>query len=161
MILGNRPGAVVRPVLVYVAAASAELERVRAAYKLARRWGWKLTRDWTKPVATNRAKGITDESLPRVEAKVYALRNLDAIDEADLVWVLAPRKETKGARIELGYAMALRRHGLPGICTRKTRIVVSGCKADPAPELFLAAVPIVERDEDVRAWWINRNRSAA
>lgn len=127
---------------VYVAASSREVERVRRCQALAAEWGWELTLDWLTPMLANIDRGVRDTDLPADEQHRHAEEDRMAIYAANLVWFLAPNAPTKGAWYELGWAHGI---GKP--------VVVSGCAADPAPMLFLAHEDIVERDEDVGAWW--------
>lgn len=91
-------------VRVYIAAASREVERVREAQRMVAERGWVLTLDWLTPMLALMEQGIGDADLSRGEQARYALEDADAIDRADVLWLLAPREPTKGAWWEHGYA---------------------------------------------------------
>lgn len=91
---------------VYVAGASAEPERVRAAMNGVRAIGARVTCDW---LAAIEAAGAANEDLTEEQRKHYALEDLAAVRSADVVWLLAPpRGGSAGAWVELGAALAWR-----------------------------------------------------
>lgn len=99
---------------VYIAASSREVERVQAAQRAVAERGWDLTLDWLSPMLENIAAGRLDSSLSDAEAAQYAVDDLMAIDSADVVWFLCPGQPTKGAYVELGYALG---RGIPVVCS--------------------------------------------
>lgn len=134
---------------IYIAASSREVDRVRRAQELAVRWGWKLTLDWLTPMEANRARGVSDTDLTASHQAIIALEDLAAIESSDLVWLLSPREPTIGAWWEASHASA---KGIP--------VVVSGCTAKTLPSIFVAVLPTVPRDEDVRALAEHLGRAA-
>lgn len=90
---------------IYVAGSSRELERVRAAQRMAERLGCVITHDWTRDVEVNREAGIADADLPKQERMRHAWIDMMAIDSADIVWVLAPETQSTGCWVELGVAL--------------------------------------------------------
>lgn len=98
---------------VYIAGASAERSRVRDAMTLAAERGLRVTFDWLAEI-----ERVGTANPPDLDqAQVSAFADLRAIDEADVVWLLAPREGvvTTGAWAELGYALG-----------RRVPVVVSG-----------------------------------
>ncbi len=89
---------------IYIAGASAEPERVQRAMDASRKLGLEVTLDW---LAAIRAAGAATPSDANVR-RACALADLQAIDRADVVWLLAPENASTGAWVELGYAIALR-----------------------------------------------------
>jgi hypothetical protein len=120
---------------VYIAASSREVERVREAQRMLAEWGHDLTLDWLTPMLALIAEGIGDADLSREAQAEAASADLRAIDNADALWLLAPREATKGAWVELGYAL---RASVP--------VVVSG----GCPSIFCALADIVAEDVDAR-----------
>jgi hypothetical protein len=98
---------------IYVAAASAEIDLAERCMAELRRHGWRITADWC---AEMRNAG-PDHGLPHWRQQHHTRADLAGVAEADVLWLLsaAPGTETRGAWVELGYA--LRGNG---------RIVVSG-----------------------------------
>lgn len=120
---------------IYVAGASKEPERVRAAMTAVQMHGHTLTLDW---LAEIEAAGAANEGLSDDDRRRYAEADLCAVANADVVWLLAPEAPSAGCWVELGYAMAW----------RPLRIVVSG----PARErCIFAALADVEVDDDAEA----------
>lgn len=91
---------------IYIAASSYELDRARAAMAMARASGYEITHDWTLSVAEH---GGNPLRLPSADRRRFACADLDAIDNADVVWLLATDDHvSRGANIEYGYALASR-----------------------------------------------------
>lgn len=91
---------------LYIAGASREPERVRAAMEAAKALGHEITVDWLREIEQ---AGAANEGLTTAQRVYYANRDLEGVDEADLVWLLAPAGTgSAGAWVELGYALGLR-----------------------------------------------------
>ena len=119
------------PLAVYVAGSSSERSRVHAAMDSVRDAGLELTLDWLAAIDRVGAASPTD---PAVRADA-ARADLDAIDRADVVWLLAPHpgSTSTGAWTELGYALAKgKRVVVSGDATRS--IFVSGAEAEVATD---------------------------
>ncbi len=111
------------PVLVYVAGASREHERVKkwaaaidrsSALEITDRW-FDSAHEWIG----------TDHTLTRREQQVIAEREQQEIRAARIFWMLWPETHTSaGAFIELGYALAHRFH-----VARNYDVIVSGAGA--------------------------------
>ncbi len=114
---------------VFVAGASAEAERVRAAMDRVEVEGWTLALDWLAAIE----KEGTANDMPRAKRATYALIDWDAVRGADVLWLLAPHRPSTGAWVELGLALA---HGV--------RVVTSG----PASERCIYAACGAEVLED-------------
>jgi hypothetical protein len=95
-----------RALRVYVAGSGLELVRVRAWLKALRDIGVEITVDWTDGIEASIAKG--GDAMLTDEERVHRATNdlTDGIDRADIVWFLAPVTASRGAYIELGYALA-------------------------------------------------------
>jgi hypothetical protein len=103
---------------VYVAGSSRELERAEAVIAALRSAGVHVTGDWVGHIRDCRAAGVaTDAELSDDEARAVALLDLDALDRACTLLLLAPAPEAPscGAWVELGAAY------LAGL-----RLVISG-----------------------------------
>lgn len=117
---------------IYVAGAQREPERVRAAMTAAQGAGLVLTLDW---LAEIEAQPAPEGVLEQHDRRRFAHADLDAIDRADVVWLLAS-VHAKGAWVELGYALR----------GQKT-IVVSG--PDARRSIFCALAIEIEDDAKV------------
>lgn len=96
---------------VYIAGGSSErLTVVRPLIELARVLGVDVVHDWTADPGWDLGRMPTSE-----EFRESALRDLDAIRRADVVWLVVPAQKSEGAAAEIGYALAL-----------KKRLIVSG-----------------------------------
>lgn len=95
-----------RALRVYVAGSGLELARVRAWLSSLRDIGVEITKDWTGEVEAAIASGRGDAGLDEETRVRAATEDFDAIDRADLVWFLAPVTASRGAYVELGYALA-------------------------------------------------------
>jgi hypothetical protein len=118
---------------VYIAASSREADRVRRAQAMVQERGWTLTLDWLSEIEANLVRGVRDMELSLDEQRRHAQADLDAIRRADAVWLLAPAEPTKGAWVELGYALA-----------RSRPVVVSG----PTSSIFEQLGVCVAEDGD-------------
>jgi hypothetical protein len=90
---------------VYVAGASAELERCERVIAALREGGCTITMDWGAAMRALAALGICDAQLDDHEARRHAEADLDGIVTADVVLLLAPEAATRGAWVEFGYAL--------------------------------------------------------
>ena len=100
---------------VYIAGASDELERCKSVIQQARRVpGLRVTLDWTLSIDFY---GGADQR-PDSEREANAQLDFDAIERADMLWLLLPETHSKGVWAELGYAVRLRR-------VRQFEIIVS------------------------------------
>jgi hypothetical protein len=69
--------------------------------------GLEVTYDWTLDVEA--AGGGNPPTLSRAECFRLARQDLNAIDDADIFWLLVPDELSQGAFCELGYAIATRK----------------------------------------------------
>lgn len=118
------------PVRVYVAGSSRELGRVRTAIRAIRRlFGDEaIHHDWTETIEVERERHrpahlavvADDRHVDNEQARAAAKTMLEAILDADVVWLLAsPRNH--GALVELGYVIGMREHRVV-----EPRLIVSG-----------------------------------
>jgi len=114
-------------VRIYIAGASKEPERVRAAMTAATKLGLEITLDW---LAAIEREGAANDGLDDEKRRRYSCDDIGAVRRADWVWLLAPHESpSSGCWVELGYALALAdrsvedrdRHWKPW-----PRIIVSG-----------------------------------
>jgi hypothetical protein len=96
---------------VYVAGASAELERCERVMAALREGGCVISHDWTPSIREAIARGVSEEQLDDHEARRLSGVDYDAIERAHVVLFLAPETVTRGAWAELGYAGCLMRRG--------------------------------------------------
>lgn len=96
--------------IIFVAAASKEAARVREAYRIVRELGQELAIDWLTPIEAMLERGLCEAHLSLAAQAEAATANLDALDRAELIWLLAPARQTKGAWVDLGYALHRERH---------------------------------------------------
>jgi hypothetical protein len=101
---------------VYLSTASAELSLATGYMDRLEAAGHHVHR-WDRDVAAARAAGMTDADLPVDVRDACALGDTEAIDEADIFWLLVPSMPSVGAWIEFGFALG--RYDGP-------RLVVSG-----------------------------------
>lgn len=93
---------------VYVAGASAEVERAERAMRLVRSMGHNIALDWTQVLRAARAQGVrSDADLAPEHALGLARQQLLAIDGSDVLWLLAPARPSVGAWVEFGFALGL------------------------------------------------------
>jgi nucleoside 2-deoxyribosyltransferase len=98
---------------IYVAGASDEIETCRAWMARLREAGLRVTSTWPEKIA---AEKTPDAGLSIIMRRRYALGDFAEVDQADILWLIVPtRPHSKGAWIELGYAIA-----------QGTHIVISG-----------------------------------
>ncbi len=122
--------------LIYVAGASRELERVEAFIASARLRGHQITHDWTVQVRSHRVAGIPDTALSDEEAADIAAGDLLAVLNAQILVLLAPAEPTTGAWVELGCALG----------TRAIPVVVAGELARRS--IFTRLASIVDTDAE-------------
>lgn len=94
---------------VYVIGASAEIDRVEGVIaKLREAGGIEITHDWTEDVRAARAAGhATDAALSDREARCYAMNDVEGVEAAQVVLLLAPASPSFGAGFELGLAFTV------------------------------------------------------
>lgn len=92
---------------VYVAGASAEVERASEVIERIRALGLVVTHDWTRSVREHRSAGYRDVDLDHERQAMIASEDLDAVRRADVLLLLAPESPTIGAWVELGCALNL------------------------------------------------------
>ena len=135
---------------VYVAGASRDLERTRAFIRGAidayAELGLEIVHDWALEAARSFAAGDCDATLGPNERLRRAKRCLDAVAQADVVIVLLPDGESRGAWIELGAALVLAR---TGAC----RVVVSG---DYRGTIFTELATAICEDDVEAMQWLER-----
>lgn len=90
---------------LYIAASSAELERVDRCAALAHAAGLHVVSTW--PVSVRKVGYANPRDALRNERQRWSLNCLAEVQLADVVWLLAPAvdKPTCGAWVELGYAI--------------------------------------------------------
>jgi hypothetical protein len=139
---------------IYIAGGSSELGACRAMIDVVASYGGRITYDWTRDPLW----GI-GRSLTMAERAETAARDLAAVADARLFWLMLPREKTEGAHVELGTALAVRAFtasAAPLIgrsCSYE--IVVSGPMLDS--RLFPArADRIFEDHDDALAYVVER-----
>jgi hypothetical protein len=100
---------------IYVAGAWVEkAERAEVAMKRLREEGFTISHDWTvDELAADAArvdgKPVGDSALPYEERVKRAKDDLEGVESADVIWLLAPvNRGASGAWTEFGYALAIR-----------------------------------------------------
>ena len=95
------------PSKVYVAGATKEVERVRTVQGYCRTAGHEITFDWTDGLE---AQTVAEADMFDEHARTLAWRCLDGVNDADVVVLCVPAwQPTRGAWVELGYAVAKKR----------------------------------------------------
>lgn len=135
----DRGAPVTRP-LVYVAGSSGELERARRAMAYLRAAGLEVAHDWVAEV--ERVGVANPADATRAQRSGWAVSCLLGLTDASAVWLLAPEVETRGAWLEIGYALD---RSLDG---RGPPIVSSGRTSQ---SIFLALTQEVATDEQALA----------
>jgi hypothetical protein len=92
------------PLLVYVAAASAELERAERVMKALRAAGIAIANDWTPDVRRHREAGLTDGDLTDEQCGEISSLNLEGVRKAGVLLFLTPKAPSAMAWVELGCA---------------------------------------------------------
>lgn len=112
---------------VYVAGASAELERARSAMRDLRGYGCEITFDWTQAVEKFGSLGAV---LSEEEKAQCARNDLDGVRAAEVVLFLTPEDKalTLGMWVELGAALAL---GKTLVLTGPSRNATIFCNLSP------------------------------
>lgn len=97
-------------VQVYVAGASLAASRARAFMdRIDAHPKTAVAGDWTASVRAHQDRGIAESALPSDVRALHAARDLEALAAADIFVLLAEvRLPTRGAWVELGFALALR-----------------------------------------------------
>lgn len=100
-----------RPIGIYIAGSSAEVDRCERAIAYAASIGLLSTLDWTGSIRNAIAAGVREHELPREERERLADLDLDAVCRASAIVLLAPGKgsPSRGCWVELGYALRLGR----------------------------------------------------
>lgn len=129
-------------VLVYLAGASRELERVN-------KWATALDRSSTVKLAhrwfdTAHSWAGNDSALSRRQQHLLADDEQLAIRSARIFWLLWPETKSPGAFIELGYALSHRFH-----VARQYAVVVSG---ESATRSIFTATTDYRSDSDALAF---------
>lgn len=93
------------PKRIYVAGPSSDMERCRHAIREVREAGYAVTFDWVHGIEAIRGYTNTtsDAEVPEALGAWSAWRDLRAVKDADIVWLLLADKG-RGAWVELGMA---------------------------------------------------------
>lgn len=93
---------------IYVAGASAEIDRCALFMSQAHALGFEVSHDWAAAMA---GAGKPDDALEVLEQHEHAKRDVEGIEGAELVIVLVPQRgvRTRGMLIEFGIALGLDR----------------------------------------------------
>ncbi len=127
---------VARPLRVYVAGSSRELDRVRLAMDKLRFAGVAITHDWTDSVLE--VGSANPEGATQADRAQWAWEDLRGVKDADILWVLWPDYVSAGACVELGYAFALNK-----------RVIISG--GSPGQSIFTSLGEYYDTDALARA----------
>lgn len=143
---------------IYVAGASAELERAESAIASLRAAGHEITHDWPAVIRRVRIEGgQKDSDLTDEERHGHAHDDLLAVERADVLWLLVPDAPTSGAWVELGFAIGL---AWPDTATEGPRLViVSGAKHRNA--LFCSMGDQAFDDDQAALDWLKNYRDQA
>ena len=97
------------PFYLYIAGASAEVERAAYWIKRCKDIGIHITFDWTAEVLARKTLGIHDKDLSHDERQKYATLDRRAINKADCMWLLVPPKavHSTGCWWELAWAQSM------------------------------------------------------
>lgn len=92
---------------LYVAGASADLERCKTLAQAARAAGYEITLEWWVDVEHARAAGYADRDLNHETRREQATKDLCAVQLADVLWLVCPPAgvHTTGAWCELATAI--------------------------------------------------------
>ena len=121
----------------YIAGASAEADRVRHWMdQVECQPDMQLTLDWLAAIEAH--GGLANQGLSDDDREAVSAANWRAIQEADVVWLLAPQLPSAGAWVELGLAIA----------SGRVRVLVSG----PARLRSIFCALAEEHDSDHEAW---------
>jgi hypothetical protein len=93
---------------IYIAGGSSELELCQGMIDAVTLAGGRITYDWTRDPGWKLGRPLTMQE--RAEA---AARDLAAVAEARLFWLIMPTRPSEGAATELGAALTLRAMGRP------------------------------------------------
>jgi len=101
-----------RPLRIYIAGASKEMDLISSYMRKVESLGHTISLDWTVPIRENIALGKTDADLTKEDRKRHANADMFAVGDADLVWLLVPAepKSSLGCWIEFGLAVAFGCH---------------------------------------------------
>lgn len=133
---------------VYVAGSSHEIDRVRRAMAMVHGLGAKITFDWTLDVGQWGSNPLTETTEKRA---AFAQRDLDAIDEADVVWLLAPLTHpSRGACAEFGYAIA-----------KKKPVVITGPESARRATIFFDLADVQHDDDESGIGFVDVMRMVA
>lgn len=97
-----------RPTLrVYVAGASAEIERADRVIALCEMAGFKVVSTW--PALVRQVGHANPRDAAKEDRRRWSINDLEEVAQAHVLWFLAPTKPltTSGAWVELGAAYAL------------------------------------------------------
>jgi len=89
---------------VYVAGASAEVERAERVIRALRERGVEVPFDWTGEVRKTRAAGLSDVDLGRERCREFCTADLAGVRRSDVLLLLSPQKPTVMAWVEFGCA---------------------------------------------------------
>lgn len=141
---------------IYIAGAHRELERCSAIIDTVKKFpNVEITLDWTYSIRKFGGDQQDDRSVKdRAET---AWQDVDAVLNADLVWLLLPRAITKGMHTELGVALAFRRLrpflSVPDRFNGKKTLIASwadkiAARDEDLPLFVCAADNIFDTDEE-------------
>lgn len=122
---------------IYIAASSAEMDRVHRAASAARAVGIEVVSTWPVVVA-NTPGGANPRDASHEDRAQWSGTDLAEVESANALWFLVPNAQTRGAWVEVGYAL------------HAGKTVV--CSGDTKQSVFCALADEFDTDEQALAY---------
>lgn len=108
-----------------------------------------LAHDWVSDILKRSKLGLTDEDLNVDQAADYVGKDMRAVMECNVLWLLSPKTPTSGAWVEYGIGLVARQVGR--MAGQERHVICSG--PDIKHHLFgVAADAIFSTDELAWQW---------
>ncbi len=113
-----------------------------------------LAHDWVADILKRSDRGLTDEDLTIEQAARFVGVDIDAVLQADVLWLLIPTTPTTGAWVEYGIGIVARRLG--NVTGTERRLICSG--GEGAPPIFTVAANAVFKTDKLAWQWLKLHR---
>ena len=95
---------------VYLSGASAEIDLIESYRDRLHAEGFEVLDGWMLAIRKARAAGLADADLTRIECGRHAENDLYDVAKSDVYWLLVPDNQSKGAWVDLGFALGDAHH---------------------------------------------------
>ncbi len=135
---------------IYVACASAEIDRAEKWIAALRERHIEVTSTWTENIRKVGSANPTDAT--KEQRAQWARQCLSEVAAADVLWLLQPKALTSGAWIEFGWAESVGAYMVTSGCDKRSIFTALGDEFATDEEAFTAIVDLCHQAHEDEPW---------